>query len=507
MKVELSSEIIVLKEIASAVAKERDVRKLLEQVIVILEKTMGMLRGTFSLLEGDELRIEASARRLNAEERALGRYHIGEGITGLVAKNGKAEVVLDVRKDVRFLNRTRARSVNEPLSFVCVPLMHRGQVIGTLSVDREMTGDTGSLVRDVALLEIIANLCAEAASVCREQCAEQDALRAENARLRDIIIENPGRIVGNSPGMKTVYEQIRQVAPSEATVLIRGASGTGKELVAKAIQSLSLRKDKPFVILNCAALPEALVESELFGHEKGAFTDARDRRIGRAEAANGGTLFLDEIGDLSIPVQVKLLRFLQERTFSRIGSNVELTSDVRFIAATSRNLEELMEKKLFREDLYYRLSVFPITLPDLSKRPDDILLLAQHFLSKMRVKYGKNVTSISTPALNMLQSYSWPGNIRELENCIERAVLMAKEECIHSYDLPPSLQTEELAESPYEPMTVGTRTMDEQVAMFERRVLEEALKRHDGNQSAAGRELGISPRMMCYKLKKVGIVR
>ena len=253
MKFELPSEIAVLREIASAVARERDVRKLLEEVIVILERTMGMLRGTFTLLEGEELRIEASSRKLNSEERALGRYHIGEGITGLVAKSGKAEIVADVRKDRRFLNRTRSRKVNEPLSFVCVPLRHAGQVIGTLSVDREMTGNTAGLVRDVALLEIIANLCTEAASVCREQAAERDALKAENVRLRGMLEENPGKIVGNSPEMRAVYEQIRLVAPSEATVLVRGSSGTGKELVARAIQSLSARKDKPFIVLNCAA--------------------------------------------------------------------------------------------------------------------------------------------------------------------------------------------------------------------------------------------------------------
>ncbi len=510
MRAKLPSEISVLQKIASAVVRERNVRKLLEEVLDVLDETMGMVRGTFTLLEGDELRIEASARKLNAEERALGRYHVGEGITGLVAKTGRSEIVPDVRKDPRFLNRTKARRIDEPLSFVCVPLIHGGEVIGTLSVDREMTGDAAALSRDVALLEIIANLCAEAASVFREQRTEQEALKTENRRLRDMLAgdDNPGHIVGSSPGMRAVYEQIRQVAPSEATVLVRGASGTGKELVAKAIQSLSARKDKPFVVLNCAALPEALVESELFGHEKGAFTDARERRIGRAEAANGGTLFLDEIGDLSIPVQVKLLRFLQERTFSRVGSNEVLTSDVRFIAATSRNLEELMEKKLFREDLYYRLSVFPIVLPDLARRPEDILPLAQHFLAKMRLKYGKEVTRFSVPALNMLQSYAWPGNVRELENSIERAVLTAKDDCIRGYNLPPTLQAGGFEESPFDDgAAAGAKTLDELLRAFERRVLESALSRHGGNRSAAGRELGLSPRMMCYRLAKAGIVK
>ena len=500
----LASEMAVLREIASAVARERDVRKLLENVLGILERSMGMLRGTFTLLEGDELRIVASTRALNAEERALGRYHVGEGITGLVAKTGKAEVVCDVRKDRRFLNRTQSRGPDEALSFVCVPLIHRGQIIGTLAADRAMSGQTGALAHDVELLEIIANLVAEAAFVCREEDREKEALVNENRRLRGMISEEtPGRIIGSCPAMRAVYEQIRQVAPSGATVLIRGESGTGKELVAQAIQSLSPRKDKPFVVLNCAALPEALVESELFGHEKGAFTDARERRIGRAEAANGGTLFLDEIGDLSIPVQVKLLRFLQERTFSRVGSNEMLQSDVRFIAATSRNLEDLMAKKLFREDLYYRLSVFPIALPRLAERADDIVLLAQHFLTKMSVKYEKMVSQISVPALNALKAYSWPGNVRELENCIERAVLTTRDDCIHSYNLPATVQAEEFSEDPFGGGNPAL-TLDEQIAAFERRILEDALNRHGGNHSAAARELGLSPRMMSYRLARSG---
>lgn len=499
----VSHEIAILREVTSVVVRERNVRRLLEEVIEILERGLGMKRGTFALLEGDELRIEASTRTLNAEERALGRYRIGEGITGLVAKTGKSEVVLDVRKDQRFLNKTRSRAGNEAVSFICVPLIYLGQVVGTLSVDCEMRSDTGALVKDVAFLEIIANITAEAAAACREECAERDALIEENRQLRDMLPCNPGKLIGDCKDMRAVYEQIHQVAPSDATVLIRGASGTGKELVAKAIQGLSLRKDKPFVVLNCAALPEALVESELFGHEKGAFTDARERRIGRAEAANGGTLFLDEIGDLSIPVQVKLLRFLQERTFSRVGSNEEIHSDVRFIAATSRNLEDLMQKKLFREDLYYRLSVFPIVMPDLAARGGDIILLAQHFLSKMSAKYGKRITRISSPAANMLQAYSWPGNVRELENCIERAVLTCKDDCIHGYNLPPALQSSEFNEDPYHPDE--HLTLEEQLAAVERKILENALRRHDGNRAAAGRELGVSPRMMNYRLNKAGL--
>ena len=499
-----ATEIAVLRAVSEAIVRERNVHRLLDEVIVILERDLGMLRGTFTLLEGDELRIQASARMLNAEERALGRYHIGEGITGLVAKTGKAEVVMDVRKDGRFLNRTKSRRIDEPLSFICVPLVHLGQVIGTLSVDREMGGGKESLERDLALLEIVANITAEAASVCREESAERDALVAENRALRRMLPpENPGGLIGDCREMRAVYEQIRQVAPSEATVLVRGASGTGKELVARAIQGLSSRKDGPFVVLNCAALPEALVESELFGHEKGAFTDARERRIGRAEAADGGTLFLDEIGDLPVSVQVKLLRFLQERTFCRVGSNVEIRSNVRFIAATSRNLEDLMAKKLFREDLYYRLSVFPITMPNLARRGADIVALAQHFLSRVCARYGKKVTRISPPAINMMQAYSWPGNVRELENCIERAVLTSTDDCIHGYNLPPAMQTPALAEDPFP--SEGTRTLDAQLQAFERRVLEDALARHNGNRAAAGRELGVSPRMMTYRLSKAGL--
>ena len=503
MRDKVSKEIAVLRAISSVIVRERNVRKLLDEVIEVLDRELGMLRGTIALLSGDELKIEASARQLNAEERALGRYRIGEGITGTVARTGKAEVVRDVRKDRRFLNKTRSRRKDEALSFICVPLVHLGQVVGTLSVDRKIEGSDSTLESDLALLEVVANITAEAAAVCREECAERESLMDENRKLRGMLSDNPGRLIGRCREMRAVYEQIRQVAPSDATVLVRGSSGTGKELVARAIQGLSLRKDKPFVVLNCAALPEALVESELFGYEKGAFTDARERRIGRAEVANGGTLFLDEIGDLPVTTQVKLLRLLQERTFSRVGSNEELHSDVRFIAATSRNLEELMAKRLFREDLYYRLSVFPIHLPDLARRQDDIILLAQHFLSTLSAKYGKSITRFSPPVIGMLQSYNWPGNVRELENCIERAVLTATDDCVRSYNLPPAMQSAEFVDDPFDASNV--QSLDERLETVERRILEETIARHGGNHAAAGRELGISPRMMSYRLAKVGL--
>ena len=234
MRDKVSKEIAVLRAISSVIVRERNVRKLLDEVIEVLDRELGMLRGTIALLSGDELKIEASARQLNAEERALGRYRIGEGITGTVARTGKAEVVRDVRKDRRFLNKTRSRRKDEALSFICVPLVHLGQVVGTLSVDRKIEGSDSTLESDLALLEVVANITAEAAAVCREECAERESLMDENRKLRGLLSDNPGRLIGRCREMRAVYEQIRQVAPSDATVLVRGSSGTGKELVARA---------------------------------------------------------------------------------------------------------------------------------------------------------------------------------------------------------------------------------------------------------------------------------
>jgi Nif-specific regulatory protein len=253
------------------------------------------------------------------------------------------------------------------------------------------------------------------------------------------------------------------------------------------------------VKVNCAALSEGLLESELFGHEKGAFTGATQARRGRLEEADGGTLFLDEIGDFSPPTQVKLLRFLQEREFERVGSSRVQRANVRVITATNRDLEQALDEGSFRQDLYYRVNVFPIHLPPLRDRKGDILLLADHFVERYAERMGRDVRRISTPAINMMVAYHWPGNVRELENCIERAVLLSSDGVIHSHHLPPSLQTSEASD------TVGTGTLAERVALFERDIIVDALKRTDGNMAAAARDLGTTPRILRYRVKNLGI--
>ena len=327
----------------------------------------------------------------------------------------------------------------------------------------------------------------------------------ECQKIRNIIEGIPGELIGNTSEMREVSKLVRQIASSNATVLIRGKAGTGKEYVARSIHELSERKDSPFISLNCDALSEGInsFESELFGFERGAFTGASNRHIGKAEQANGGTLFLDEIADLSQTSQVKLLQFIQDQSFKRLGSNIVQRSNVRLIASTGKNLEAMMQQGSFREDLYYRLNIFQISLPELTQRKTDILLLADHFIEKMNLKYGKKILRLSSPAIDMLMSYHWPGNVRELENCIEHACLATTDVCINAYDLPPTLQTDVTSGTSVLPE--GNSPLSTLMDSYEREILSEALRRHDGNMSAAGRDLSVSPRMMLYKIRRLGI--
>jgi len=369
-----------------------------------------------------------------------------------------------------------------------------------LSVDKPYR-DNATFESDVRFLNIVAFMIGQVVRLARSVHEERARLIGENVHLRH---ELQGRyqvegILGRSNKMREVKELIGQVANSNATVLIRGESGTGKELVAHAIHYTSPRAEHPFVRVNCAALPESLLESELFGYERGAFTGATRRRKGRFEHADGGTIFLDEIGDLSPALQGKLLRVLQFREFERLGSNETLKVNVRVLAATKKDLEDEVRRERFREDLYYRVNVFPIFLPPLRERKDDIVLLADYFLTKYSRQNGKPIRRISTPAIDMLVSYHWPGNVRELENCIERAVLVCNGEVIRAEHLPPSLQTAD---------AVGrsdATTLPGAVETLEREMILEALKSAHGHQGRASRLLGVTPRILGYKIRKYDI--
>ena len=344
-------------------------------------------------------------------------------------------------------------------------------------------------------------MIAQALKVHRVIEEERKNLLDENTHLRSELQQRYdfSNIVGTSSPMRQAYEQISQVAATATTVLIRGESGTGKELIAHAIHYNSPRAQKPFVKVSAAALPDTLIESELFGYEKGAFTGAEARKRGRFELAHGGTLFLDEVGELNLPTQVKLLRVLQEGEFEKLGGTETLKADVRLIAATNRDLEAAMAERQFREDLYYRLNVFSIFVPPLRDRKPDVMLLADHFLIKYTRQHNKRIKRIATPAIDMLMSYHWPGNVRELENTIERAVLTCDSQVIHGHHLPPALQTAEASG------TAVQSSLSDAVGQYEKDLILDALKSARGNRAKAARLLGTTERIVGYKVRKYGI--
>lgn len=496
-------ELSLLFDISRTLDESIDLHDVVHPVLRLTAEHMGMLRGTISLLnrQTGEIFIEA-AYGLSDHQQKRGKYQLGEGIIGKVVQTGRPMVIPNISEEPKFLDKTGAREDlrKKDISFICVPIKIGKDIIGTLSADRLFAEDI-SLDEDVRLLTIIASMIAQAVKLRRSIQEERQRLLEENTRLQEELKDKfrPSNIIGSSNNMQEVFDLIAQVSGSDATVLIRGESGTGKELVAHAIHYNSKRSEYPFIKVNCAALPETVIESELFGHEKGAFTSAVQARKGRFELANNGTIFLDEIGDLSPTIQVKLLRVLQEREFERVGGNETLHINVRIIAATNRDLERLLEDGKFREDLYYRLNVFPIHIPPLRHRKSDIMLLADHFVEKYSKKNGKKIKRISTPAINLLMSYHWPGNVRELENCIERAVLLSTDEVIHGHQLPPSLQSAESTD------TGLHSTLQEALDNVEREILLDALKSLKGNMAKTAKYLGITERIMGLRIKKYNI--
>jgi Nif-specific regulatory protein len=492
----------MLLDIHQAISRTFDLKESLNATLKILQRSFYIKSGAIFLMRDDGQTLELAEAIGYRTETDRVTYRVGEGLTGRIAETGKPIVSPQVSKEPLFLNRLHSWNPEQDreLSFLGVPIQLDYETLGVLLVTLPYNPR-----RDYesarTFLTLVASALVQSIRLDKVRKEERQRLMNESVRLQERLEDKFrfSNIIGNSREMREVFEKVTQVARADTTVLIRGESGTGKELIAQAIHYNSLRREKPFIRVNCAAIPEPLIETEFFGHEKGAFTDARSQKKGRFELADGGTIFLDEIGDLSPMTQVKLLRVLQEGEFERVGGTETLTVDVRVITATNASLEERIQQGTFREDLYYRLNVFSILLPPLRERRTDILLLADQFMLKYGRKHGKPIKRISTPAIDMLRQYHWPGNVRELENCIEQAVLMCDDQVIHSYHLPPTLQTAESSG------TMPHLSLDDAVAQYEKELIQDALKATRGNRARAARLLNTTERIIGYKITKYHI--
>jgi Nif-specific regulatory protein len=504
-------ELTALYEISHVLGSTLDFRSAANQVLGLLAHKLDMSHGTVTILNTrtKQLAIEA-AHGLTREEIERGKYRIGEGVTGKVVERGEPMIIPDVGKEPLFLNKTKSRDVKrENISFLCVPIKVKGETLGVLSSDRLFA--QGALEEDVRVLAVVASLLGQNLKIHQMISDEKEKLIEEK---HELTTELKGKyrldnVVGESKCMVDVFKFVQRVAPARSTVMIRGESGTGKELIARAIHYNSPRAEAPFIKVSCAALPETLLESELFGHEKGSYTGATDMVKGRFELADGGTLFLDEIGDISPAIQVKLLRVLQERKFERVGGTKTISVDVRILCATNRNLEEAIAQGKFREDLYYRLNVVPIFLPPLRDRREDTPILIQHFLDKFNHENNAKF-HLSPEALARLAQYSWPGNVRELENTVERMCVMAKEDILGVEDvpLPLALNAVRAASSENSFASGGSAaslalegTLDE----LEKKRVVEVMERCGWVQVRACKVLGVTARQLGYKLKKYKI--
>jgi Nif-specific regulatory protein len=491
-----------LSDVGRALASGAELRASLERGLEKLEQHRGIVRGAVFLVDETAADIGVEAAVGIPAEGLRARYKVGEGVVGRVVQSGRLVVIPATEREPLVMNRAfqRRRSGSSDWSLVCVPIVLDRKPVGAMAVDFPFNANR-DYQSDAQFLSVVASMIAQLLRAQRTVETERSRLLAENSHLRQELEQryDLSNIVGTSGPMRQVYEQIAQVAQTNTTVLIRGESGTGKELIAHAIHYNSPRASQPFVKVSCAALPETLIEAELFGYERGAFTGAQGRKQGRFELAQGGTLFLDEIGELNPASQVKLLRVLQEKEFERLGGTETVRVDVRLIAATNRDLEASIAERQFREDLYYRLNVFSIFMPPLRDRKPDIMLLADHFLAKYSRQHKRQIRRISTPAIDMLVSYHWPGNVRELENTLERAVVTCDGQVIHGHHLPPTLQTAEASGT-----TVQT-SLSDAVEQYEKDLIVDALKSARGNRAKAARLLGSTERIIGYKVRKYGI--
>lgn len=500
-------DLACLYEITKSLASATRLQDCLENVVNILADMKGMENGTVTIINPvtRELEIEV-AHGITAEARKRGKYKLGEGITGRVVATGEPIIVPQIGEEPLFLNRTRTRGDEQKKksSFLCVPIKAASRSIGALSIDRVYEQGFGSQSeQDLRFLTVISGLISQTVQRIQAVNEEKEALSRENSRLkRELSARNRIKeIIGNSSRMQEVFEMVHRVADSNATVLLRGESGTGKTLVAKALHYNSGRAQGPFVVVNCSALPETLLESELFGHEKGAFTGANERKKGRFELAEGGTLFLDEIGEISLAVQVKLLNVIQERTFQRLGGASILKANIRLVAATNRDLEKAVREGHFREDLYYRLNVVVLEVPPLRRRSGDIPLLTNYFIEKYAAKNNRQVAGITPECMDIFNRYPWPGNVRELENAVERGVILMRGNYLDIDSLP--LAVERWRNDHGRDQADGPATLRE----AERLLIIKTLKETGGNKSEAARRLQISRKTLSNKLHSYGIAK
>lgn len=512
-------------EISKILGSSLELHKTLREVLNVLAAHIQIERSMVCLLKDTgDLHIVA-ATGLDHKEVERGRFQVGEGVTGRIFQTAMPAVIPDVATEPFFLNRTGAERVLEKqtIAFIGAPIKIGRECVGVISFERENPNQARGFQNDLQLLAMIANLIGQAIRLNRQVTVDREQLIQEKTRLQKELaskysLEN---VIGSSKRMQEVFADVHMAAPGKSTILLRGESGTGKEVIARSIHFLSARKDKPFIKVNCTALTETLLESELFGHEKGAFTGASQERKGRFEQAHGGTLFLDEIGDISPSFQVKLLRVLQEREFERVGGNKTIKVDVRLICATNRNLEEAVSKGEFRSDLYFRINVISIFLPPLRERREDIPLLVESILGRFNQENNARI-GITPEAMHVLSHCHWPGNVRELENCVERFATMARTNIIREVDIP--CQTNQCLSSslwqyqpkgtviPIAPMAAPPEApahaedvIDVPERLSEREQLIGAMERSGWVQAKAARLLNLTPRQMGYALKKYNI--
>ncbi len=526
----VDEELLVIRESVALLSKSQDEGLVLREILHLLSEFLGLNRGRVVLPDPEtgELRI-VHAYGLTQQEMARGRYLPGEGITGRVMSSGQTAIVQDVDEEPLFLFRAVARDKlpQETVSFIALPLEQAGRIVGVLGVHR-LRERPRPLARDLQVLKIAATLMTHVILVNEFIRERTGRLESENRELKwaltkDLSTYGSFGIVGESLQLRRALKQIEQVAQTEATVLLLGESGTGKELFARALHLSSPRRDAPFVKVNCGAIPENLVESELFGYEKGAFTGATGSRPGYFEQADGGTLFLDEVGDLPLPMQVKLLRVLQEHTIQRIGARKEVPVNVRIVAATNQDLQLQVSQGKFRLDLFYRLNVIPVRLPALRERNEDIRHLVRYYLNQINQGYQRNV-NIAPAAMQRLMDHPWPGNIRQLRNVLERLALLAEDSVISETEVIHVLQSESVTTAPTieapaaamatamgHPAPLPALPGEVRVRAYhsvqetDRQAIERALLECHGNKSRAAQTLGMTLRQLNYRLKILDI--